>query len=338
MRKVTSLLSIAIFLGAVFTSNSVKAQLPGSLAPIVLVKLATGYWGENDDSDGDGVKNDVDPCPTVWGKMNGCPWSDKDGDGLSDIEDGCPEVAGLKEHNGCPDKDGDGVADNEDACPDASGPKELGGCPDGDGDGIADKDDACPTEKGSKELNGCPDGDGDGVADKDDACPTVNGPKELGGCPDGDGDGVADKDDSCPTVAGIAANKGCPAVKETELKTFQKALNGIKFASGRDVIRSSSYSVMNDVVDIMKNNPSYNLDIKGYTDSQGKEASNLKLSQKRAAAVKAYLVKKGIDESRLYSEGYGEADPVADNKTSKGRALNRRVALKVEFTKHVEKK
>lgn len=309
MRKITSLLSIAILMGAICFSKQAKAQLPGSLVPIVLLKAATGYWGANDDSDGDGVKDDVDPCPNRWGKMNGCPWSDKDGDGLSDIEDGCPEVAGKTEHNGCPDKDGDGVADNKDACPDVKGLVDLGGCPDSDGDGIADKDDACPNEKGTKALNGCPDGDSDGVADKDDVC---------------------------PTVAGLAENKGCPAVKEAVLKTFEKALNGIKFASGRDKITTSSYKILGDVVTIMKENPTYNLKINGYTDSSGDDSKNLALSKKRAAAVQAYLVKKGISEGRLSSDGFGEASPVADNKTSKGRATNRRVELKVEFSKLVK--
>jgi outer membrane protein OmpA-like peptidoglycan-associated protein len=336
MRKITSLLSIAILMGAICFSKQAKAQLPGSLVPIVLLKAATGYWGANDDSDGDGVKDDVDPCPNRWGKMNGCPWSDKDGDGLSDIEDGCPEVAGKTEHNGCPDKDGDGVADNKDACPDVKGLVDLGGCPDSDGDGVADKDDSCPDVKGLADLGGCPDSDGDGIADKDDACPNEKGTKALNGCPDGDSDGVADKDDVCPTVAGLAENKGCPAVKEAVLKTFEKALNGIKFASGRDKITTSSYKILGDVVTIMEENPTYNLKINGYTDSSGDDTKNLALSKKRAAAVQAYLVKKGISEGRLSSDGFGEASPVADNKTSKGRATNRRVELKVEFSKLVK--
>ena len=327
MKKVISIFSIAIFLGAVFLSNNVKAQLPGSLVPIFLVKTATGYWGEDNDSDGDGVLNDVDPCPNKWGKMNGCPWSDKDGDGLSDIEDGCPEIAGKTELNGCPDKDSDGVADNEDSCPDIKGLKELRGCPDTDGDGVADKEDTCPNVKGLKELGGCPDSDGDGIADKDDTCPNAKGTKALNGCPDKDSDGVADKDDVCPDVAGLIENKGCPAVKAAELKVFEKALNGIKFSSGRDKISSSSYKVLGDVVKIMEENPSYNLKIKGHTDSSGDDAKNLELSKKRASAVQAYLVKKGIDQERLTSEGFGETIPVAENKTSKGRALNRRVEL-----------
>ncbi|MBK6635569.1 MAG: OmpA family protein [Chitinophagaceae bacterium] len=65
----------------------------------------------------------------------------------------------------------------------------------------------------------------------------------------------------------------------------------------------------------------------GHTDSQGKDEYNQTLSEERAASVRAYLVSKGIDESRLSSAGYGETTPVADNKTAAGRAKNRRVEM-----------
>ena len=71
------------------------------------------------------------------------------------------------------------------------------------------------------------------------------------------------------------------------------------------------------------------LQIDGYTDSTGSKAHNLKLSKERAAAAKKYLVDNGIEASRLKSEGYGEASPIASNKTKAGRADNRRVEFKV---------
>ena len=71
----------------------------------------------------------------------------------------------------------------------------------------------------------------------------------------------------------------------------------------------------------------------GHTDSIGTEAYNLKLSERRAQAVKAYLVSKGIDASRIYSEGKGEAQPIASNKTAEGRAKNRRVDIEVVGTR-----
>jgi OmpA-OmpF porin, OOP family len=84
----------------------------------------------------------------------GCP--DTDGDGVQDSEDKCPTVAGLKEFAGCPDTDGDGVQDSEDACPTEKGLKTLKGCPDTDGDGVADKDDKCIDKPGPVENGGCP--------------------------------------------------------------------------------------------------------------------------------------------------------------------------------------
>ena len=70
----------------------------------------------------------------------------------------------------------------------------------------------------------------------------------------------------------------------------------------------------------------------GHTDSVGTDAYNQKLSVRRAEAVKAYLVSKGIDKSRVYTEGKGEKQPVADNKTAAGRAKNRRVEIEVVGT------
>ncbi|PCI95219.1 MAG: hypothetical protein COB15_12340, partial [Flavobacteriales bacterium] len=208
--------------------------------------------------------------------------------------------------------------------------------PDSDNDGVIDKEDECPSKAGLTNLKGCPDADADGIVDKEDRCPDEKGLKELKGCPDSDGDGLANKDDACPTVAGLPENNGCPKVKEAELKVFEKALNGVKFKSGSDRLTSSSFAILNDVVKILEDNSIYNLKINGHTDSSGDDAKNLKLSKQRAKAVEAYLVKKGIDDKRLASDGFGETISVADNKTSNGRALNRRVELKVEFTKLIK--
>ncbi len=287
--------------------------------------------GKAKDDDGDGIPNRKDLCPQQAGleAFGGCP--DTDGDGIKDSEDKCPKVKGLKEFEGCPDTDGDGVKDSEDKCPKVKGLKEFNGCPDTDGDGVADGDDNCPKVKGLKEFNGCPDTDGDGVEDSKDRCPKVKGLKTLKGCPDTDGDGIADIDDVCPKVKGLKKNKGCPEVKKEEKKILEKALHGIKFKSAKSIIAPSSYGILDNVVSIMKNNPKYNLRIEGHTDSQGKDEFNLKLSKERAAAVKNYLMKKGIGADRLSSEGFGEAVPIADNKTAKGRAENRRVELTVVF-------
>jgi len=280
------------------------------------------------DTDGDGIKDKLDKCPTVAGllKFMGCP--DTDADGVEDSKDACPKVAGTI--NGCPDSDKDGIIDSEDACPQVAGIKAMKGCPDADGDGVTDSKDACPSVKGT--VKGCPDTDGDGVADKDDKCPKVKGAISNAGCPnDKDNDGIIDSKDKCPTIAGVASNNGCPEVKEETKKVMAKAMEGLFFGSGSSVIRSKSYTVLNNVASIMNANPTYKLSISGYTDNTGNEAKNLSLSKARAAAAKAYLVKKGVSASRLTSEGYGISNPRADNSTAAGRKLNRRVEFKVGF-------
>ncbi|MFJ1261237.1 OmpA family protein [Capnocytophaga canis] len=254
---------------------------------------------------------------------------DTDGDGIIDEKDECPEVAGPKELNGCPDSDGDGIADKDDACPNDAGSKDFNGCPDSDGDGIADKDDACPNQAGPRSLNGCPDSDGDGVADKDDACPKVAGPKENKGCPwpDTDKDGVYDKDDECPQVAGPASNKGCPEVTEEVQKTLNEYAKTILFDTGKASIKPQSAAVLEQIVSVLNQYPNSKFTIEGHTDSTGNKAKNLTLSQERADSVRVYLIQRGISDSRLSAKGYGVERPKADNKTAKGRALNRRVEI-----------
>lgn len=202
---------------------------------------------------------------------------------------------------------------------------------DRDKDGVPDKEDNCPDEAGVKALGGCPDRDGDGVADKMDACPDLAGPVNQQGCPDSDGDGFADNVDKCPTVPGIAEMKGCPGIKEETKKLFEKALTGIQFETGSAVIKKTSFGILDQVVAVMNENPAYNLEIHGHTDSQGDDAKNMKLSDDRAASVRTYLTNKGVAAARLRSEGHGETVPVADNKTAAGRAKNRRVEFKVMF-------
>jgi len=274
------------------------------------------------DTDKDGVKDKDDLCPETPGKVElaGCP--DKDNDGIADKDDACPDVAGKPEFKGCPDTDGDGIIDSEDACPTVFGLKELKGCPDKDGDGIADKDDKCPDVAGKKEFAGCPDRDGDGIIDSEDACPDVKGLAKFNGCPDTDGDGIADKDDKCPDVFGIAANNGCPEVKKFE---FYKV---VYFGSDKSVMLTKYTKDLDEVVTIMKDHSDVSVSIEGHADSQGYDAYNMRLSEKRADYVINYLVKKGVAKDRLVKKFFGETTPAADNKTAEGRALNRRVEIK----------
>ena len=262
---------------------------------------------------------------------------DTDGDGVVDKKDSCPNVAGLEAFNGCPDADGDGIQDSKDSCPNTAGLAALNGCPDADGDGIADKDDMCPNEKGSAANRGCPDSDGDGVVNKDDRCPNVAGPAANGGCPwpDTDGDGVLDKDDNCVNEVGPASNNGCPepVITDTAVETINMGAKAILFNSGRTTFKRGVTKKLDEIVAIMNQFPKATFMIEGHTDSSGTNATNLRVSNKRAKAVYDYLVKKGISADRLESKGFGEDSPIASNKTRAGMAQNRRVVIKVSNLK-----
>ena len=255
---------------------------------------------------------------------------DTDGDGIYDREDACPEVFGLKQFKGCPDTDGDGIVDASDACPDAAGSVAMNGCPDTDGDGIADKDDACPEVAGLKALKGCPDTDGDGVTDKADKCPNIKGPKENAGCPwpDTDGDSVLDKDDKCPTEKGTVANNGCPEISQAALNALDGYGKTILFNTGKSSFQKQTLPVLVSITAILKENPTAKFTVFGHTDNVGGAEFNLKLSLERADVVKNYLVTNGVAADRLTSNGFGDTQPVDSNKTSNGRANNRRVEVK----------
>jgi OOP family OmpA-OmpF porin len=231
------------------------------------------------------------------------------------------------------DKDGDGIVDSLDACPDVAGTVALHGCPDRDNDGIADKDDKCPDVAGLAKYNGCPvpDTDGDGINDEEDKCPAVAGVARYQGCPvpDTDGDGVNDEEDKCPHEAGSASNFGCPVIDVVVVEKVNKAAQSIYFATGSAKLLAKSYPALKQVVQVLNDNPSYKIDINGYTDNTGGSELNQKLSENRANSVKQYILGSGIDESRITAIGHGEDDPITDNKTSKGRAKNRRVEMKL---------
>ena len=283
------------------------------------------------DRDGDGIPDLEDICPDVPGELlfNGCP--DTDRDGVGDSTDECPTIPGIKAMKGCPDSDNDGIKDSDDDCPNERGLPENNGCPekDADQDGVPDETDICPNDPGPVALNGCPDKDGDETPDRIDKCPEIPGPKISNGCPDGDNDGVLDDVDRCPTSPGPASNNGCPEIKEEVKEVLEFATQAVQFETGSALLKSESYAVLDKIVKILRDYKDYNLKIGGHTDSIGSSTKNQQLSEQRAKACYEYITSKGIRKSRVNYAGYGEKEPIADNRFKNGRELNRRVEFDV---------
>jgi outer membrane protein OmpA-like peptidoglycan-associated protein len=207
---------------------------------------------------------------------------------------------------------------------------------DSDGDGVPDIDDLCPDIPGPKENHGCPvfaDRDGDGVPDDIDRCPDLPGPKDNFGCPwpDRDGDGVPDKDDLCPDEPGPADNHGCPrkmtlvVVRRDRIEIKQQ----VHFRPAKAVILKSSYELLRQVAQVIKDAPQIRVRIEGHTDDVGRLKTNMRVSQARADSVRDFLVKQGVDPKQLVALGYGPTHPIASNKTKAGKALNRRVEFRI---------
>lgn len=239
------------------------------------------------------------------------PEKDSDNDGLVDSKDKCPTVAGVAKYDGCP-------------------------VPDTDGDGVNDENDKCPTVKGLAKYQGCPipDTDKDGINDEEDKCPTVAGVARYQGCPvpDTDNDGVNDEEDKCPTLAGVKENNGCPAIKQEVAKTVLDGAKKITFVTGSAKLASSSFKGLNKVAKALNEDANLKLTVEGHCDNTGTDAINDPLSENRAKSVQTYLTTKGkVDAAKIMVVGFGSKNPIADNKTAKGRSANRRVELKLNY-------
>src|SRR4030095_10543597 len=226
---------------------------------------------------------------------------DTDNDGLIDSLDKCPTVPGLTKYEGCP-------------------------VPDTDKDGINDEEDKCPTAAGVARYQGgpVPDTDKDGINDEEDKCPTEAGPASNQGCPfkDTDGDGIVDDQHKCPTVAGVRENDGCPAIPGFDAKNVQ-------FVTGKATLSKSATGELNEMAAYLNKYPELKLAINGHTDNVGNAPANQRLSERRAASARNYLVKKGVSADRITASGFGMSQPLADNNTAANRALNRRIEFKI---------
>ncbi|MEM7435032.1 MAG: OmpA family protein [Myxococcota bacterium] len=245
------------------------------------------------DTDGDGIADDLDQCPTDpedldgFQDQDGCPDFDNDGDGILDVDDGCmmdPEdIDGFEDQDGCPD-------------------------PDNDGDGILDVDDMCPDEPGKPENNGCPEADRDG-------------------------DGVPDRVDNCPDEPGTVENQGCQDAQLVVIGDGQlEILEKVYFKSGSAKLQKRSFALLDNVAAVINAHPEYPIvRVEGHSDATGSLKFNMRLSQKRAETVVRYLVGRGgVDRQRLIAEGFGPTRPILpDAKTASDRAQNRRVEFHI---------
>ncbi len=253
------------------------------------------------------------------------------------------------------DTDRDGELDGDDLCPtepsgDHPDPTHRG-CPDRDSDrdDVFDRDDLCPsTPQGAHAdpgRRGCPDpdGDNDGVSDHVDRCPTtLAGPRpdpDRPGCPlaDTDGDGIADVNDRCPNQAETFNNlddgDGCP--DRPPLVTLSdgviRILGTINFTTASDrILGRRSFEILDSLVALIAAHREIaRLEVQGHTDDRGDRTSNQELSQRRADAVRLYLVEHGIHGARLTARGYGPDRPLAQGTSTDARAQNRRVEMHI---------
>lgn len=275
-----------------------------------------GYWGVKaglafyvgeTDSDGDGIPNNRDADPKHaedfddFEDDDGAPDYDNDHDGIPDMYDWAPnareDVDGYKDWDGAPDydNDGDGILDEQDKAPNH-----------------AEDFDSYEDEDGEPDY----DNDRDGIPDMYDGAPnepeTFNGYLDWDGIPD---EVVVKKPEPEPVKEDIMPEKVGEKV----------VLRGVNFETASAKLTLNSYAILDNVVEILKDHAEIELEIQGHTDSQGSDAYNQGLSQRRADSVRNYLLQKGIEAIRLRAIGYGERYPVDTNETADGRASNRRV-------------
>jgi outer membrane protein OmpA-like peptidoglycan-associated protein len=246
------------------------------------------------------------------------------------------------------DRDGDGYIDPEDQCPDQpenfNAYRDEDGCPDEpdvDGDGIPDSVDRCVVEAEDRDNyqdeDGCPepDNDADGIPDSRDRC--ADDPEDIDtfqdedGCQDADNDQdtVLDTADNCPLEAGPPDNSGCPPVFQHIQVTQHGVRFHVEFDLNRATLRPSATVVLDEVVRFLSqpHNRALRYEVGGHTDTRGSRRRNERLSLERAESVRAYLISRGIDPSRMTSRGYGPRVPIESNTTEAGRQANRRVEL-----------
>ena len=310
-----------VSLGLSFTAENCKSDEDNDGLGKCLEKQI-GTDPKNPDTDGDGLNDGEEYLTYKTDPLI----SDTDGDGLGDAD----EVKVTKTNPLIVDTDNDGLKDGDEVNKYKTDPLKA----DTDGDGLKDGDEVLKYKTNPLKA----DTDGEGLTDGDEVLKYKTDPLKA----DTDGDGLAD-------YAEVNTHKTDPLNVDTDGGTIDDGtevkrgtdpldpsddvikigvpiiLEGIVFDVNKTTIKPESEITLMKALKTLQTYQDILVEIGGHTDSDGSDKHNQKLSEGRAESVKAWLVSKGIDASRISTVGYGENKPISDNKTKEGKQKNRRI-------------
>lgn len=276
-------------------------------------ELELGTDPRNPDTDGDGLKDGIEVKQYKTDPRK----ADTDDDGLNDYV----EIIQYKTNPLKADTDGDGLTDYDEIMKFKTDPLN----PDTDNDGLNDGDEVMKYKTDPLKA----DTDGDGLTDGDEVLKYKTNPLIV----DTDGGSVGD---------GIEVKRGTNPLDPkddvpVEYVEKEYSYKNVYFGFDKSKISKKELKSLDSTIVTLSQLNDPQITVSGNTDSIGSDKYNMKLSEKRAIAVKDYMVKKGLNGDKITVEYYGKTKPIASNKTAKGRALNRRTEIKAKVMEKVEK-